>query len=79
MAPLRQAESLQFQSPGQRPGEDGGEDAIETGESEGGSKVDLRAVRPLGIWFGLDDPEVSPRALELHPFRVLEEDVNGMR
>jgi hypothetical protein len=26
---------------------------MEAGENEGGTEVDLRAIRPLGFWFGL--------------------------
>jgi len=45
----QQAESLQFHSPGQRPGNDGNSEEKEAGESEGVTKVYLRAIWPL--WF----------------------------
>jgi hypothetical protein len=53
-------ERVVFNSPRQRPEENVNAEEKEAGEREGGMKVDLRAIWPLGIWFGLD------AVLELH-------------
>jgi hypothetical protein len=71
---MNDPERVAFHSLGQRPEENGNSEEMAAGESEGVTKVDLRAIWPLGniVCVGRG-PEVTPRASELHPFRVLGE------
>jgi hypothetical protein len=46
-------EGVVFRSPGQRPEENENPEQMEAGKSERVTKVDLRAIWPLWIWFGL--------------------------